>query len=354
MASIMIDLQLNYPILDSQEAEWNRRVAEIANQGALWSMQLAPYAGSDGMRAAGSEFLEVPPEYISICAGGHHACIVAILASRLAGKVIAVEALTYSGFKIQCEQFGIRLVACESDEHGIVPAALQSLCEREPLSALYTMPTVHNPLGTVTPLERRLEIASIARAAGLIIVEDDAYGFLEPSPPASYALLAPERSFYVWSFSKPFCPGLKTALLVSPPRFHAAAVESIRITSSGAAALNAHIACEVMQEGSLRRWIQAKREEGARRQLIARGILVGATIQSHPMSWHLWLTLEFPQRAEDIESKLLRQDVRIVGARSFAPVHAAYPEAIRISLGGEMNIDRLIAGLTAVQRVLRP
>jgi DNA-binding transcriptional MocR family regulator len=102
----------------------------------------------------------------------------------------------------------------------------------------------------------------------------------------------------------------------------------------------------VTQEGSLRRWIQAKREEGARRQLIAREILGGANIQSHPMRWHLWWTLEFPQRAEDIESKLLRQEVRIVGARSFAPVHAAYPEAIRISLGREMNIDHLIAGLT--------
>jgi hypothetical protein len=68
MASIMIDLQLNYPILDSQEVEWNRRVAEIANQAGPWSMRLAPYAGSDGMRAAGAEFSGVPPEYISICA----------------------------------------------------------------------------------------------------------------------------------------------------------------------------------------------------------------------------------------------------------------------------------------------
>jgi DNA-binding transcriptional MocR family regulator len=352
MTSPLIDLQLNYPILDSQAVEWNKRLGKIADRGGAWSMQLSPYAGSDEIRAAGAELLDVPLEHVSICAGGHHACFVAILAARLAGKMIAVESLTYSGFKVQCEQFGIRLVACETDEHGIVPAALRSLCDRGHLSALYTMPTVHNPLGTVTPLERRLEIVSMARAANLTIIEDDAYGFLEPSAPANYALLAPERSFYIWSFSKPFCPSLKTAFLVSPPQLHESVVKSIRITSSGASSLNSHIACELIEDGSLQRCIEAKREEGARRQLIARAILGGGKIQSHPMSWHVWLPLDFPQRADDIESKLLGQGVRIVAARSFAPVDAPYPQAIRISLGGEMNIERLICGLTTVHRVV--
>jgi DNA-binding transcriptional MocR family regulator len=75
------------------------------------------------------------------------------------------------------------------------------------LRAVYTMPTLHNPLGWV--LNARCQgrrLASIARQHDLLVIEDAAYVYLVtrmPSPVASYA---PERTVYVSGFRKMLPP----------------------------------------------------------------------------------------------------------------------------------------------------
>jgi DNA-binding transcriptional MocR family regulator len=125
----------------------------------------------------------------------------------LANKTVVVEGLTYSNFLAIAAMLNIKLLPCPADTLGIKPDALREILTKHRAQhgrgpeALYIMATINNPTGTVLPTDRRQDIVSIARMMDMLIIEDDAYGFLEAESLPNFFHLAPERSFYVYSFS---------------------------------------------------------------------------------------------------------------------------------------------------------
>jgi len=86
-------------------------------------------------------------------------------------------------------------------------------------SLLYTIPTFHNPTGTLMPLTRRQELLQICRELRLPILEDDVYRELwidkEPPPPLK-SLDTAGNVLYVSSLSKSIGPGLRIGWIVGP------------------------------------------------------------------------------------------------------------------------------------------
>ena len=167
------------------------------------------------------------------------------------------------------------MVACAVDDAGLVPESLREVCRRGlrdgmRVRGLFTMPTVQNPLGFVTPIERRKEIVEIAREFELAIIEDDAYGFMEEHAPASYAELAPERTFYVRGLAKSFAPGIRTGFLVAPESAAAGMASSLKCTATGTDVPANMAALAICEDGTLEHVMRAKREEGAVRNRAAR------------------------------------------------------------------------------------
>jgi DNA-binding transcriptional MocR family regulator len=76
------------------------------------------------------------------------------------------------------------------DENGIIPDELDSACRQQAPSAVYLIPTIHNPTTATMPLSRRKDVAEIVRRHEVLIFEDDAYG---PNA-VPLASLVPERS----------------------------------------------------------------------------------------------------------------------------------------------------------------
>jgi DNA-binding transcriptional MocR family regulator len=60
------------------------------------------------------------------------------------------------------------------------------------------------------PLSRREQVAEILRANDVVLLEDDAYGQLEPKA-VPLASLIPERTYFAASVSKCIAPGLCSA-----------------------------------------------------------------------------------------------------------------------------------------------
>ncbi|TAI64222.1 aminotransferase class I/II-fold pyridoxal phosphate-dependent enzyme [Bradyrhizobium sp. Leo170] len=87
------------------------------------------------------------------------------------------------------------------DEHGVVPTALDAACRRHAPKAVYLVPTIHNPTTATMPLSRREEVAEILRRNDVLLLEDDAYGPLEPDA-VPLASLIPERTYFMASLSK--------------------------------------------------------------------------------------------------------------------------------------------------------
>jgi DNA-binding transcriptional MocR family regulator len=75
------------------------------------------------------------------------------------------------------------------------------------VKAIYTMPTLHNPLGWVANDAFRREMAAIACEHDLLIIEDATYVWLVDNPPLPIHHYAPERTLYLAGFSKTWPPG---------------------------------------------------------------------------------------------------------------------------------------------------
>jgi DNA-binding transcriptional MocR family regulator len=279
------------------------------------------------------------------------------MASGLAGTRVVVEGNTYPGFLDQCWMTKTSIVACPVDEEGIIPDALRELCDRkrrelEPIHGLFTMPTVQNPLGFVTPESRREQIAEIAREFQLTIIEDDAYGFMEEHPPASYAVLAPERTYYVRGLAKSLAPSVRTGFLIAPENAAASIEASLRCTATGTNAIENVAALAMCEDGELEKVIKAKREEGARRNMEARAWLGRLCAAGARCAWHLWLRLPEEIEPSDVEAAIKDMDVMVTNGQ-WCAAGPEYRHGLRVALGGEIERERTMEGVARVSQVLQ-
>ena len=239
----MIDLQFNFPMLVGQDAVWAEHRAGVDGGAGAGGDGGAAAVVSRGrrsrLREQAAAWLGEAVERVTLTCSGHHGCLVALLAAGLAGRRVVVEAITYTGFVEQCRMLGVEVVPCAMDAEGLRADALREICERgraagRPVAAVFTMPTLHNPVGCVASMERRHAVVEVAREFELVVIEDDAYGYLHPEPqPVNYAKLAPERTFYVRGLSKNFAPVVRTGLLVTPVEYAAAAANAVKQSASG-------------------------------------------------------------------------------------------------------------------------
>ena len=295
----MIDLVWNFPLIPGQQEIWSRYLAAaFAETGAQPVESLRPSFRTveTKLRERAAKWLGQAFSRTWLTCGGHHGTLNALMASGLAGTRIAVEGNTYPGFLDQCWMTKTSVVACEVDEQGIVPDSLRELCERkrrelEPVHGLFTMPTVQNPLGFVTPESRRLEIVEIAREFQLSIIEDDAYGFMEEVAPPSYADLAPERTYYVRGLAKSLASSARTGFLIAPENAAASIEASLRCTATGTGVPQNMAALAMCEDGVLTEVIKAKREEGRQRNSAARVLLGKLCPPGASAAWHLWVRL---------------------------------------------------------------
>jgi len=139
------------------------------------------------------------------------------------GDVVLCEAPSYVGALGVFRGYECDVVHAAMDEHGLVPEALrQAIAAVEAagksIKFLYTIPNYHNPAGVSLATERRSEILDIARAADLLVLEDNPYGLLGFHDEPYRALRADEPAgvIYLGSFSKTFAPGFRVGWALAP------------------------------------------------------------------------------------------------------------------------------------------
>lgn len=356
-----VDLAFNYPVLPEQADAFRQALRETASGGDLSALLAhAPHDGHPTDRRSAAQWLSrrdsvsVSPDALVVCAGGQHALDVLQLALCRAGEPVAVETLTYPGWKALAALRDIPLVAVPMTADGLDPSALDAACRSHAgrLRVVYTMPTLHNPLGSVMPLAQRLALVEVARRHDLLLVEDSAYGFLVADAPPPLRLLAPERTFEVCSLSKPGAPGLRVAYLIAPtallPRVHAA----MRASVWSAAPLMAQLASRWLDDGTIDRWIADKRALAQRRQAIAQACFAGLGATGYAGAFHLLLPVPAPMRCDDVVGVLQMRGIAVTPVDAFAAPGQAAPAAIRVALGSPASDATLQTALLQVADVM--
>lgn len=356
VAAGMTDLNFNYPSLPGQADLLRKALRQLALTGDLESLlRYQPHGGRIHERASVarhliSRGLSVEAQQVLLTSGAQHALTVTMMATLKPGDVIAADALTYPGFKVLAAALHLEVVAIPAGNYGPDLIALASLCKRRPVRAVYTMPTLHNPLGWVMPLSQREQLVSLANAHDFLIIEDAAYAYLVAETPPPVATLCPERTVYISGFSKNIATGLRIGFLASPPRLLDQLERTIRATTWNTAGILTAIVTAWLEDGTVTQLEAEKRRDAQTRQALAAKLLKALQPIAHPSAYFLWLPLPEGARADQIAAALLEEGISVSTAEPFATsLHV--PHAIRIALGST-DLESLEAGLNQIARVV--
>lgn len=335
----LVDLIFNMPG-DASDADMLRTgLRQLASAGDLEAMlRYQPHGGRAHERRIIAESLDsilgpIDPECLLVTSGGQHGLAAIALGLFRHGEAIATDTITYPGFKSVAALKDLELVPVEGRGGVMDPDDLERQCRMNKLRAIYLMPTVHSPLGTVMDAETRMRLVEIARRQDLLIIEDAAYAFLEPDPPPSLISLAPERTVYVGGFSKSIGTGLRLGYVIAPTTHIDRLLEAIRATTWNAPALISGLVTGWIEDGTLAKSEEARKQDGAERQRICRNVLRETSVLAHPNAAFAWLSLEKGVRAEPIVTRLKENGFSASGAEPFATT-TAVPQALRLAFGG--------------------
>ena len=353
VAADVVDLNFNYPSLPEQGDALREALRQLAMAGDIDShLRYQPHAGRLADRAIIARHLTCQhfapdAENVLIVNGAQHGLAVTVMGLLRPGDVVAVDALTYSGFKVLAALYHLELAAIPCRPEGPDLQALHTLCQQRRVRAVYTMPTLHNPLGWVLNAGQRQALADLARQHDLLIIEDAAYARLVSRPPPPLISYAPERTVYVTGFSKNIATGLRVGVVISPPRYRPEIERAIRATTWNTPTLISSLICAWIEDGTVARFETQKRQDARQRQQVAREVLCGLPVVTHPDSYFVWLPLGEESRADRLANALMERRISVSTAEPFC-VSATIPQALRIALGS-VPFDSLRPALLSVR-----
>jgi DNA-binding transcriptional MocR family regulator len=317
-----------------------------------------PAAGMARHRAAGAAWirragLEVEPDRVVITSGAQHGAATVLAAVAKPGDVVLTEEVTYSGIKALASLLHLQLRGLPMDEHGLTSTGFEAACRSSSPRALFCMSTLQNPTGRTMPLTRRREIAAIAEAHDVAVLEDDVNGFLPTEPLPPIAALAPAHTYYITGTSKSLAPGLRIGYVVPPAHRLERVAATIRATTWLTAPLLAEMVTQWIEGGEADAMAGWKRSEIAARYALALEILDPWLPKPRQLSFHLWVPLPEPWRTETFVARARSRGVAVNSSAEFTVDRDTAPHAVRVCLGATLSRERLTDGLQRLAELLR-
>jgi len=327
-----VDLEYNFPMIAAQSSAVAEVLRALDPEAALVPGRIE---GSPELRALTADYLErgswrPHPDQVLFAANGRQAIAAALSALMRPGERMGVEPMTYPVARGIAARMGIQVVPLQMDSQGIDPDGLREAAAAGGIRALYVQPDFQNPMGLLTPVHRRREIAEILNEFQLPAIEDGIYAFLGDLPPI--ASFAPAQTILIDSLSKRVAPGLGLGYLVASSRFLPSLAQSLRTGPWGPTGLSLEFGRLWLSRNDVRRFDVLKRDDAAARQRLARTILGDFQISGDPRAYHLWLGLPDPWRAEDFAAAAARDGIAVTPAHAFAAGKGHAPAAVRIAL----------------------
>jgi DNA-binding transcriptional MocR family regulator len=351
-----LDLSMNNPPsppdlrLEQDIAETLTELS-LSSNNPLHHLSYQETAGHPDDREAGMAWLahkltKVSSDSILIASGAHSA-IYSILShlQRSGVKSIAAPELCYPGLRSIADHLHIDVYSVAMDEWGIIPDDLERIIKKHHPEAFYFIPNIDNPTTATLTLERRLQLADIAREHGLKLIEDDPYyPFLDKPLPALYSLI-PELTWHIATVSKCLSPALRVAYVVTPELDEALSLaEEMRISSIMAPPLMSAVVSRWIRTGHISHIANAIKQENIKRQELAASIFGTKKLLTHHAAPHFWLQLPKGVRALDFSERASQIGVSVVPSTAFVSTRSRV-QAVRVSLGGASDYPALRHGL---------
>ncbi|SMO50394.1 DNA-binding transcriptional regulator, MocR family, contains an aminotransferase domain [Thalassovita litoralis] len=264
---------------------------------------------------------------------------------------VAVEGLTYPGFRRAAELCRARVVGVACDDQGPILSELERVVREEGVQLFCTSSEVNNPTVRFTSDTRRREIAVLARRLGLNILDDDCYA-IGPHGAESYHSLLPELGWYVSSLSKALTPALRVGYVVAPRERVQELARTAAFSFFGMSRPLTEMTLEFMSDHRL---LSVAAKVRARMNDLIRDTV--NHLGGHQVAWRedvpfLWVMLPGGWRSASFVRAAEAQGVVLKSAEDFVLRDARAPHAVRIAVNGQVDTARYEAGIVQLRALL--
>lgn len=258
--------------------------------------------------------IDAAPSNIMVASGSLQGLQLISVCMLKRGSTVYTEAPSYLKSLQVFQSAGMNLHGVPMDKEGI---KYWNMKDASIDSLLYTIPTHHNPTGTVMSSQRRKELLSFCQSRRLPVLEDDAYGqlwFEEKPPQALKAADTAGTVIYMGTISKTMAPGLRIGWVVGPEAVVQRLGDVKMQTDYGASSVSQWMMTELITSGDYDLYLtQLRRELKARRDNALSALEKNF---SHMASWnrptggfYIWLQFSRKLPMDKIFAKALEKGV---------------------------------------------
>lgn len=288
-----------------------------------------------------------------VLAHGGQSGILLVMSLCLTGERprLMCETLCYPGLRHAARLLRAEITPIAQDDQGMLPDALDRAARTTGARLVCITPSVQNPTAARMGTARRQALIDVARHHDLQMIEDEcsADPLLSADLRATPSLrqLAPERVWHVTSLSKILSAGLRFGLVICPPGMGGAGRLAAQHSFFGLPLPLTALVTELLTSGEARVLAAAVQQIYADRTELASAIFAGTDFVSQPAVPFLWLRLQPGWPASTFAAQAAERGVLLRPADEFAAINgaAAVPNAVRVSLPGRMDRDRLASAL---------
>jgi 2-aminoadipate transaminase len=273
------------------------------------------------------------------------------------GDAVAVEDPVYPGLKNLLTGMGAQLLGIPVGAHGIDIAQLDRVLRERPRFLVVTS-NFQNPTGATLPLDARRELLESASAAGVPVIENDAYGELRYSGqpvPALKDLDAGGGTVLLRSFSKVSFPGLRVGWALGPKPLIDRLRQAKEASDLHTDQLSQAVLLEFMESGRLEAHRARVLETGGERLRATldgcrRSLPPGTRWTEPEGGMNVWVRLPAPLDAGELLQRARKEGVAFLPGRYFA-VARPEPGALRLSFAG-LSPEKIREGLAVLGGIL--
>lgn len=191
-----------------------------------------------------------PPEQTLLTTGASHA--LALIAHYLVrpGDDVLVDEPGYGVLLFTLRSYGANLVGVPWTPEGPDAHVLEALISQRRPKAFFTNPRLQNPTGVTYSPAAAHRVLQLAERHNFLIVEDDIYAGLDPSPFRPLASMDQlNRVIYVSSFSKTISPSLRVGFVAAHPDFIEDLTSLKMMSGLTTSEITERLAHEILTEG---------------------------------------------------------------------------------------------------------
>lgn len=288
--------------------------------------------------------MQVTPDELILTHGVLDALNLAIRAVAKPGDVILLETPTYFNLYSLLETLGIQWKEVTTDPvHGMDLNELELILKQEPIAAIITIPTVHNPLGFTMKREHKARLAQLANQYQIPVIEDAQHSDLQFVNPPEPLLKAYDEGGWVMtcaSYTKTLAPDFRIGW-IAPGRF----LEPIRrlkfLTSVAESTLLSEAIARFLENGGYERHLRHARRLYSMqidqiRNMIADYFPEGTKASLPTGGFILWLELPESINSLELAQQAMQEQIVCIPGQLYSS-NQRYQHCLRLTCCFEMT-----------------